>query len=148
MICNNIECDKEVKRKFCSKKCADKYYYLTNKEQVVNRIKKWRLNNPEKIKELARVNNKKYYTANKEKHKKNMLKNYHENKERWNSRSSVYNVVTGGGGYVAYPIPKITCKVCGSIGKLRIHCEGVYRRKKQIIEAIDKGEIYYLCPSH
>jgi len=147
-VCLTEGCNKKVKRKYCSRKCSDRNYYLKNKEQVVARINRWRLKNPEKVKELIRENNKKYYLNNREKHHEAMRKQYHKNKELWNSRSSVYNIVNGKGGYVEYPIPNSTCKVCGSTKKLRIHCEGIYRYKRNVVEAINKEKIYYLCSLH
>lgn len=41
-------------KRFCSKKCADKFwfqeYYKNNKEEVLEKNKKWQKDNPEKAK--------------------------------------------------------------------------------------------------
>lgn len=140
---NCVICGKKLsdhKRKYCSKQCADRSYYLKNRKRYVDYSKKWQRENPDKVKKYRDISMKRLKDNGKL--KKIMKKEYEKNKDRWNCRSQTNKYVRNG----IVKIEKI-CKVCGEPGdKLRFNEYVV--GKENILNAISEGKIYYLCNKH
>jgi hypothetical protein len=80
---------------------------------------------------------------NKDRHSKDVLKNYYLNKSKWSSRSKTLRIVNSN----KYPtiLKERLCKLCGGIDNIEIHHECYPIIKIDIIKAILDGKIYFLC---
>ena len=92
-------------KKFCSKKCRVKY-----------KSREFYYKNYEKNKEYKQKEFKVWYGKNKKKHNKNVLQNYHNNKEKWKERSYTHIHRKE----LLKLIPK-RCVRCGNVGIKEIH---------------------------
>lgn len=143
-----LECNKEFvdrpnknikfQKKFCSHSCCARFNSYLNHN---------RLKNDESYKAKKIIEFKKWYsnTQNKIRHNKNIKRNYYKHKDRWKSRSMTYSIVRGIHGFKQHPLKKSFCKKCDSNLNLTIHHQIYPITTKEIIEAIDKEQIYYLC---
>ena len=143
--CENPECENQTNNRFCCSKCGDRNSYLNNKEKYKLNARKWEQQNPIQAKKLKAKAFQKYMEKNKEKHRITMLKAYHKNKLKWDSRTVVYRFVKGMPRYKKISLLSDNCKRCNSSTNLRIHCETYPTKKEEVKKAIAKGEIYYLC---
>lgn len=143
-----VVCGKEIfgqpHKKYCSHKCLDHAYYERNKKKIINKINQWKKDNPLKLKSY----NKKAMKKLREKgyFKERLKEYYHTNKNVHDSRSRTLKILKG----QSYKIPDLPtnfnqCKNCGSIENLQIHHEIYPLKKKEIVKAINKSKIYYLC---
>jgi len=132
------------KQLYCSISCQRKQYYQVNKERIIQNSARWQKANPEKTKVTREKVMKKYYENNRDKFNELMKKQYHLHKDRWTSRTVTAKIIRGK-GYNPYKIPNPNCKLCNSSKNLTIRNTTYPMGKKAICEAIDKGEIYYVC---
>ena len=68
-----INCGKKLtgkQRKYCSKKCAERFIYRNNKKKYKENLKRWQKENPEKTKEIHRKAYEKYRTVHRERFNK------------------------------------------------------------------------------
>ncbi len=134
---------------WCSMKCYEKTKYLSDVDLVKNRAIQWQKDNPEK----ARIQKKKAlikFRKNKpEVFNKLMNKQYHRNKDKWNSRTRTRNVIFGLNGYKKTELPvDLFCKECGIDKNLEILFEIYPNTIERIEKAIVRNQIYLLCHKH
>lgn len=145
--CQNIDCNEILpknRRKNCSQKCADRIYYLKNKEKIMEKVKEWEKNNPKKTKKKRKKSMDKFRREKPERFNELMRKQYHKHKDKWQSRNSTRKILNGTGTFKQYNPLKKQCK-CGSINNLKI-CYDIYPTYvKDIKKALDDGKIYYKC---
>jgi len=135
-ILNQKKLSKAEKKKRHRERSLKDYY--ANKSKWLARIKDWKRRNPEKCKAYRKNTFSKWYY--KEGGKKWMVdymkKYYHKHKDKQRSRSTTYKLKS-------YLKPK--CNNCGTKDKLKIRHEIYPLTKPEIIKAIKKKKIYYLC---
>ncbi len=109
-------CGKDLtgkQRIFCSMKCRQRDYYDKNKDDYTERSKKWAKKNPKKRKEASRKGLIKFLQKKKKQMNGLVLKDYHQNKEKWKIRNNSYRTT------------KITksdkCEICGGQENLERH---------------------------
>jgi len=144
-ICKNQNCNNELKKfkkKYCSRNCQDKDYYLNHKEKYKDNAEKWVKKNPEKAKEMKKKSNLKFRTEKRKQFNKLMLKQYHKHKPKWDSRRKTYNIINE---LKNKPDIKKECKKCKSLNNLSLKFEVYPIKAKEIRQAIKEGKIYYLC---
>jgi hypothetical protein len=138
-------CNKEMNtgRKYCSKKCQSKNFYLNNKEKIVERVAKWNAANPEKVKTYGKKAMLKYRTEKKDRFNKSIMKSYHKYKQRWHSRNVTYRIINH------CPTKPINiskvCRLCESNKNVKLKFEVYPSGVEEIRQAIEDGLIYYLC---
>lgn len=143
MKCKN--CGKELsgrKRKYCDIQCQAKLKYKENKEVYLARTKKWNEKNSERRKVLAKKACDKFRIEKREHFNELIMKSYHKNKNKWNSRSVIYDVLKckrKPSGIIK------ACKNCESTEKLGLKYEFYPTKAAEVREAIKAGKIYYLC---
>lgn len=110
----------DIRKKYCNKECARKYYNKERQDSGKHReyMRDYYRNNKERW--LCRGNT--YAVLN----------------------LSLYSK-THSGGYLKVAIKEKWCKQCGSKEKLEIHHEVYSLTRPQIIKDILEGRIYYLC---
>lgn len=133
-------CQKEfIKNKktqlYCSKKCGDKAYYLNNQEKIKQNSLNWQEDNKEKQKIIHKKAMDKYSKT--DKFKNSVLKNYYNNKDKWNCRKLTLKLIEI---EIINPIKK-----CNHNINLQIHHEIYPITKEGIIKAVKEDKIYYLC---
>ena len=138
--CKNYFDDKSSNHsdKYCSRKCKDHINHAKKKEYYKEKARKWKINNPERSREIENKGIKKYFKT--EKGKAAMKRNYEKNKLKWQSRNSFNNFIRRGSIKI-----KRKCKTCGQLNNLQIHHEVYHTKKKEIIKDIKEGRLYYLC---
>lgn len=113
IVCKQKIIKKWKHKKYCSRKCRDKAYYLNHKQQRIKAVKMWQENNPERVLNICKKANKKYRTEKKEQFNASVMRNYQRNKNKWNARAKAqYQIVVN---------PNQKCEFCGSIGKIQRH---------------------------
>jgi len=141
--CKNPECDKQTtKPMYCCKKCCYRGRYLENRQKYIDSSKRWQKNNPEKYKEASKRNNEVFRERHPERYNQLMLKAYHKDKFRWNSRAEVYRLLHTKRDPITM---ERKCHRCQNTENLRIHCEEFSQVKQEILENIKNKKIYYLC---
>lgn len=134
---NNREQYNKIKRIWAYKK------YHTNKDFRIEYNKKVK----EKYKKDLEYRKKrleyfkKWYNNNKDKYNIYSKNEYKKNPNKWNCRTSTYNILK------KISIPK-KCKICNSIENIEIHHEIYPSSLEGIKSAIKKEKIYYLCIRH
>jgi len=121
-------------RKYCSKRCNDKAYYLNNKQKCLKRAENWKKNNPEKSKKIHKKAFDEWKKKNPKRYKELMKKNYENNKQKWKSRRCA--------NYHKREIFKIKgkkCQKCGTKTNLKIHHLDYIWKKEEF--AGKKGKI-------
>lgn len=124
------------KRKFCNTKCQTRY----NSKKRYERLK-----DNEEYKKYHKEYFKEWRKENKEQHNNLMLKNYRQNKKKWNSRINTRRILKGNDTYKKRELFPEECKNCGSKENLGIHHEVYPTTIKGIVKASNEGKIYYLC---
>lgn len=71
----------------CSRKCADRRYYLKNRQEIIKKTKKWTKNNAGKVRENKKKH--KLRKRNPDRFKELMKGNYLRNRYKWYERSFV-----------------------------------------------------------
>lgn len=113
--CANPKCDNWIqkgRKKYCSEKCKYRSYYYSNLPARLESSKKYAKEKYEN--DPSYVENKKktfseWYQKNKLRHKKNVMKNYRDNKGKWRERG----YVTSNRSKLLEILPK-SCAVCGN----------------------------------
>jgi hypothetical protein len=92
-----IVCNQEltgIKRKFCSQKCASRFFHKKNREYDVAYNKQWIAKNREHFLERIRRYNRKYYAKwnenNKDKLKEYSRRYYEKNKKKINAKGKIW----------------------------------------------------------
>ena len=117
-ICGKViqESIKGRKKKYCSRKCMDRSYYLSHKEEIYKRTKLWGQKNPEKSKDIHQRAVKKYRENNRAIHNASVLKNYKNNKFKWRMRKNTLRYKKK-----IYKIKGEFCDICGTKEDLEFH---------------------------
>ena len=113
---------------------SKKSYYKNNKKRYTE------LRDNEELKIKRKEYLQQYYQYNKEKYKEWMKKSFEKNKKKWYSRKNTLNLLKN-----KKDILLKKCKKCNSKLKLEIHHEIYPVKVKNIMLAIKKGRIYFLC---
>lgn len=129
----------EMKRK-------GKLYYQTHKEQYEKTAKRWALNNPHKAKAMHKRAMKKYLENNREHFNERSRMYYIKHKEQHLSRTKVYKLLR----VYKVKICKLNkvCSVCSSRYKVWLFFDIYPLTKENILKAIKKNKIRYLCRRH
>lgn len=142
IICNNKL--KSNQRKFCSRKCTDKNYYLKNKEKCIQNAKDWYRRNPNKVKKIRKYYITRLLKKEPDYFNKRNLKYYYAHKDKHNMRANT-NL------YRTKILSKFNnkCEGCCSIEKLEIHhldysWDKKYQRKRSNLK-INLHKVKVLC---
>ena len=131
------KCGKEIiernkKAIFCSEKCRISYH--SNQRRLRN------LDNKDFL-EYHKNKFSEWYKNNKEKQSKNVLRNYHKNKEKWSIRKSAFNNKKD-----IFEAKGNKCEKCGSKEKLEMHHKEYKRLPKKLCNRWHKKErIEFYC---
>ena len=131
-------------------------FYLRNKEKINKKNNEYRKNHKEQYQKWQKYYRTIWYPLNRNRMCAHNKKNYLKNKSKYLSRVLTYKVFNGEPDIFykgkrnrrAYgPIINIPkkCKKCDSKINLQIHHEIYPPKKKEIINAVNDGKIYYLC---
>ena len=140
-------CGKELKghkRMFCNRKCQAKNRYLTKRQDIIDQSAEWQRKNPEKAKISHKKAWDKWISNNRDKFNKRVLKNYYENRNKWDTRCLTYQLFKRNKNPL---IVEKKCIFCSSKNNVRLKftiypptCDGIRK-------AFNKNKIYYRCES-
>jgi len=130
-------------------KVNNRRYYQTHKKEILKRAREYNSRNLDRFREIHKIRAREWRENNYKKWRKNIKDYYEKNKNKYISRIATSCYVYGKkrGDYTFKKIdgPKNECKECKTNKNLQIHHEIYPTRKKEIIQAIKDGYIYYLC---
>lgn len=113
-----LTCAKEFKKigrqKYCSIKCQKKDYYLTHKRKIINRVRNWENNNPEKRK----IDQKKMYEKFKA---KGYYRKYYKDKWHNDYKYRIKQQIRILHGQIRKRLIKQNCEFCGTTENLQLH---------------------------
>lgn len=134
-------------RKIHSRKNLE--YYYKHKDAWIKRVREYEKRNPEKVKKWDKKTFDKWYATKRGKDyiKNYNLKYYYAHKQNHLSCVLTYKVINGLNSYQKVT-PKKECKICKCRNDLQIHHEVYPLHKEEVIKAIKKGKIYFLCKKH
>lgn len=125
--------------------------YQKHKAERIRKIKEYQLLHPEKVKEWRKKGFKKFITTKRKRFNELILRTYYRDKDKFHSRRKTLSIVKGKHEYKMlkelyhYKELKKECKRCKSKEHLQIHHEIYPKKAEEIMIAINKGKIYYLC---
>jgi len=140
MKCQNPECEKLARRKYCSNECRIRGYYLSHVDDFIRRRAEWNKKNPERSREIVRKAVDKYHKTNPGKYNEAMKEHYKKNKYKWHTRARVYQMKKAKNPIIL----KEECKKCGSLKDLKLKFEDYPKETEEIRNLINK-KIYYIC---
>jgi hypothetical protein len=119
-------------------------YYLKNKEKIIKKTSK-RKKSEEELKRWKHYYKEVWYPNNKDRMKKLMLKQYHNHRDKWYSRSKTHHLLNYSKENKKLLIKE--CERCGGKKDLHLHYETYPSKKEEVIKAIKENKLYYLCKS-
>jgi len=121
-------------------------HYKNNKESYIKNAREWDERNPRKVKIMRKKGVLKFQKENPERFKELMRLNYQRNKEKQKSRVYVYKVLRVYKNK-KYKLNK-SCAICGSYYRPWLFYNIYPLTYENIIKALKQRKIKYLCRKH
>lgn len=119
-----------------------KGYYKKHKKEMILQAFLWHKQNPEKSREHSNRGVKKFIEKNPARFRELMKKTYLKNRKRNYSRRRTLIILNRNNTGISLTKE---CRSCGKVRDLEIHHEIYPTDTREIIKAVQKGKIYYLC---
>ena len=141
--CRKVFCTESSNQIYCQSKCREKNYRDRNQDKIRIKNSKWKEKNPLKSKEIAEKGMRKFKEKRPGRINELMLESYYRNKPKWASRRMTLYVLKSFNQNEEYLERK--CQDCAQKNDLNVHHIEYPLTKKEILEAIVLGKIFYLC---